>query len=170
MATRRPSAEESALWHAAMRDVRRRPGARLVPPPPPGVPEPARAETAAITAPRPSRLRSEAPGGAGLDRRSAQRLRRGRMRIEARLDLHGMTQDEAHGALLRFIAQASVDGLRAVLVITGKGSRDAEGVLRRAAPRWLAEPACRALVLALEEAQPKHGGGGALYVLLRRRR
>jgi len=91
------------------------------------------------------------------------------MAIEARLDLHGMTQDEAHRALARFIARAQDDDRRAVLVITGKGGPGREGVLRRAVPRWLAEPPCRARVLAVETAQPRDGGAGALYVLLRRR-
>ena len=81
-----------------------------------------------------------------------------------------MTQDEAHRALARFVARAYDDGRRAMLVITGKGSREGEGVLRRAVPRWLAEPSCRGVVLAIEEAQGRHGGAGALYVLLRRKR
>jgi DNA-nicking Smr family endonuclease len=102
-----------------------------------------------------------------LDRRSAQRLKRGQTAIEARLDLHGMTQAEAHRALLAFIARARGDGLRAVLVITGKGG---EGVLRASVPRWLAEPRVRAMILAIEEAQPRHGGAGAKYVLLRKKR
>lgn len=93
------------------------------------------------------------------------------MPIEARLDLHGMTQDEAHRALTRFILRMHEAGRRAVLIVTGKGTReDGGGVLRRAVPRWLAEPACRAVILAVSEAQPQHGGGGALYVLVRRKR
>ena len=108
--------------------------------------------------------------GTGLDRRNSQRLKRGQMAIEARLDLHGMTQAEAHGALARFIARSFDEGRRAVLIITGKGMRDGEGVLRRAVPRWLDDPALRPMILAREEAQPRHGGAGALDVLLRRRR
>jgi DNA-nicking Smr family endonuclease len=114
--------------------------------------------------------RSLAPPVAGLDRRSATRLRRGEMAIAARLDLHGMTQAEAHRALARFIERAHDEGKRTVLVITGKGTASGEGVLHRAVPRWLAEPHCRAMVLAAEPARPQHGGGGALYVLLRRKR
>ncbi|HZT51901.1 MAG TPA: Smr/MutS family protein [Stellaceae bacterium] len=105
----------------------------------------------------------------GLDKRSAQRLRRGEMPIEARLDLHGMTQDEAHRALERFIPAQREAGRRAVLIITGKGT-GGDGVLRRSVPRWLAEARCRPHVLATAPARPQHGGDGALYVLLRRTR
>lgn len=164
MAGRRPSAEESALWRSAMSGVRAR---RPMPPAPlPSPPDPA-----SIAPTRP--LPAEAPAGAqgtGLDRRSAQRLKRGQTPIEARLDLHGMTQEEAHGALRRFIARMYAEGRRTVLIITGKGMQGGGGVLRQGVPRWLAEPGCRALVLAIEEAQARHGGAGALYVLLRRRR
>src|SRR5580700_4281165 len=100
---RRPSDEESALWRRAMHDVRPRrrahavplPQAKPAPPDPPTAPVPAPAPAAA---PKPA-------VGTGLDRRSAQRLRRGELAIEGRLDLHGMTQDEAHDALHRFVAR-----------------------------------------------------------------
>jgi DNA-nicking Smr family endonuclease len=101
------------------------------------------------------------------------------MPIEARIDLHGMTQTEAHRALDSFLARAHCDGRRCVLVITGKGLRKpAEdegyggetGILRSAVPRWLNEAPNRARILAFAWAQPNHGGGGALYVLLRRHR
>lgn len=111
------------------------------------------------------------PPPAGLDRRSADRLRRGRMEIEARLDLHGLTQAAAQPALEAFLAKAQRRGLRCVLVITGKGrSGEDPGVLRRMVPRWLAEPPNSTRVLALAPARVQHGGGGALYVLLRRLR
>jgi DNA-nicking Smr family endonuclease len=114
-------------------------------------------------------------GAPGLDKRSAERLKRGELPIEARLDLHGMTQDEAHEALGRFLSRAEAHGLRCVLVITGKGFRrlgegGGLGILKGAVPRWLNEAPNRARVLAFSAAQPQHGGGGALYVLLRRRR
>ncbi len=97
------------------------------------------------------------------------RLRRGRMRAEARLDLHGMTRDEAHQALGEFLADARAAGRRCVIVVTGRGSVSAGGgVLRNETPRWLNTPALRPLVLGFAEAQPKDGGSGALYVLLRR--
>jgi len=105
------------------------------------------------------------PPAIGIDRRGAQRLKRGQMPIEGRLDLHGMTQDEAHRALGAFIARSQSAGKRAILVITGKS-----GVLHGAAARWLEEGDNRGRVLAASRAQPQHGGAGALYVLLRRRR
>jgi DNA-nicking Smr family endonuclease len=104
---------------------------------------------------------------AGIDRASAERLKRGRHKVEARLDLHGMTQDEAHRALLGFIRAARAAGNRCVLVVTGRG-RIGGGVLKSAVPRWLDEPAFRPHLLAVATAQPRDGGGGALYVMLRR--
>jgi DNA-nicking Smr family endonuclease len=103
-------------------------------------------------------------------------LKRGRYAIEGRIDLHGMTQDRAHAALLGFVERSARQGLRCVLVITGKGLRRLDdegsggeiGILRNAAPRWLNEAPNRARILAFTAAQPRHGGGGALYVLLRR--
>ena len=106
---------------------------------------------------------------AGIDRRSAERLRRGRLPIEARLDLHGMTQAAAIARLGEFIARAEAAGKRCVLVITGKGLASG-GVLRDQVPRWLNLPPNRARVLAFDYAQQQHGGSGALYVLLKRRR
>lgn len=158
MTRRSPSAEERALWRAAMRDAAPRSGAApaAAEPPTPSPPRPQRAPAVAVPTPAP---------GAGLDRRSAQRLKRGARPIEARLDLHGMTQTEAHQALRDFIARAAAAERRSLLVITGKG-----GVLRAAVPRWLGEPSNRGRVLAVAPAQPKDGGPGALYVLLRRRR
>jgi len=102
---------------------------------------------------------------ARLDRRTAQRLKRSQIPIEARLDLHGMTQIEAHAALARFIARSHASGLRAVIVITGKS-----GVLHGAVPRWLEEGENRARIIGSSRAQAQHGGEGALYLLLRRQR
>ena len=104
---------------------------------------------------------------AGIDRANAERLKRGRRPIEARLDLHGMTQAEAHAALSRFIAGSRAAGRRCVLVITGHG-RISGGVLKQSVPRWLHEPSMRRQLLAIAPAQPQHGGAGALYLLLRR--
>jgi len=117
----------------------------------------------------------------GLDKRSAERLRRGQMSIEGRLDLHGHTQADAHRALDAFIAGSYRAGRRCVLIITGKGAarNDLEGsympdrdsgVLRRNLPRWLGEGPVRQMVLRIETARPQHGGEGAYYVLLRRKR
>ena len=112
------------------------------------------------------------PGRSGdVDTRTLDRLRRGQLRPEGRLDLHGMTQAEAHGALEKFIPRAQGAGRRCVIVITGKGSVSAGGgVLRNAVPGWLNAPSLRPSVLAFAEAVPRDGGAGALYVLLRRKR
>jgi DNA-nicking Smr family endonuclease len=116
-----------------------------------------------------------APGQAiGLDKATAERLRRGELPIEARLDLHGMTQVQAHEALGRFLASSQAQQRRCVLIITGKGWRpdsaadSGKGVLRSAVPRWLNEPPNRFRVLAFTAAKDRHGGGGAIYVLIKR--
>jgi DNA-nicking Smr family endonuclease len=117
-----------------------------------------------------------------FDRKTARKIRRGAAAIEARIDLHGMRQDEAHAALRRFIQRAAADGKKWVLVITGKGKlvRDDDdelsafgprerGVLRRNVPRWLEEPDLRHLVVSYATAAIQHGGDGALYLHLRTR-
>jgi DNA-nicking Smr family endonuclease len=113
-----------------------------------------------------------------LDKHMVRRIKRGAQSIEARLDLHGMTQKEAHADLRRFIRDTAARGCRCVLVITGKGSRSGTedefrdsppGVLRRVVPQWLAAPDLSPLVAGIETALPQHGGAGALYVQLRRR-
>jgi DNA-nicking Smr family endonuclease len=117
---------------------------------------------------------------AGLDQRKADRLRQGRLPIDARLDLHGMTQDAAHAALDRFLNSAAARGDRCVLIITGKGAAKRTddnaimpargGVLRAAVPRWLGESTMRPFIVAVHPAALQHGGDGALYVLLKRKR
>ena len=114
---------------------------------------------------------------APLGRRLKQRVARGHQPIGARIDLHGFTQSEAHAALLRFLQRAQADGHMMVLVVTGKGTAGAQrdpfierGVLRRQVPLWLALPEFRSLVVGFELAHAGHGGQGALYVRLRRRR
>ncbi len=112
-----------------------------------------------------------APPLAPLARRERSQLSRGRKEIDARLDLHGMTQTRAHRALLGFLQRAHSDGLTFVLVITGKGRAGADperGVLRRQVPQWLNLPEFRSLVVGFEEAHIGHGGEGALYVRIRR--
>jgi len=103
---------------------------------------------------------------AGIDGSTQRRLFRGEVLIDSRLDLHGMTTVRAHSQLIQFIASASHEGCRCVLVITGKGS----GILNGHVPNWLKQPPLSPHVLALAEARPKDGGGGAFYVLLRRKR
>lgn len=181
--------EEISLWHRATRDAkplkRRRPSPPLtaneVQPPPTsegraGTGARAGGDTPpaerAATRPMAPALPELAPGAApGVDRRTAERLRRGQFAVDARLDLHGHTQDEAHRALIAFVEAAWQRRARCVLVITGKGRRgEGAGVLRAAVPRWLNAEAVRARVLAFAPAQVKDGGAGALYVLLRRQR
>ncbi len=111
------------------------------------------------------------PPLAPLGKRERARLSRGRSDIDARLDLHGMTQVRAHHALSGFLHRAHRDGLTFVLVITGKGRTGGEsGVLRRQVPQWLSLPEFRSLVVGFEEAHIGHGGEGALYVRIRRAR
>jgi DNA-nicking Smr family endonuclease len=119
------------------------------------------------------------PGGPGglpvaIARRDKQQLCRGRAAIDARIDLHGMTQVEAHHALLRFLERCQDGGAKFALVITGKGAPDApsggRGVLRRQVPLWLALAEFRAYVLGFDIAKAGHGGEGALYVRLRKPR
>ena len=117
-----------------------------------------------------------------LERKKARRIARGEEEIDARLDLHGMTQDAAHGALVGFIRRCHADGLRMVLIITGKGGamsklRQADdevmprprGVLRQNVPRWLGGSEIGAFVVSYSAAHISHGGDGALYVRLRRK-
>ena len=117
------------------------------------------------------------PALAPLDDRTRRRLVRGALPIDERLDLHGLTQDAAHAALRRFLHGARARGARLVLVITGKGKpggsafeQHERGVLRRSVPHWLGDPGLRDLVVGFEEAHLAHGGSGAIYVRLRRRR
>jgi DNA-nicking Smr family endonuclease len=106
-----------------------------------------------------------------VDRRTADRLKRGRLEIDARIDLHGMTRAAAQDALTNFVVAAADRGQRCVLVITGKGTfSGGPGVLKQEVPKWLNMSPLRERIVAVNEAQPRHGGGGALYVLLKRRR
>ncbi|GJE69730.1 Smr/MutS family protein [Methylorubrum podarium] len=137
-------------------------------------PEIARATAAPAQAPAPA-----SPGAPGLERRERRGLERGTLTIEARIDLHGLYQAEAHAALVGFLLRARAAGHARVLVVTGKGGEDfggrdrggfsERGVLRRSVPHWLRGPELRGLVLGFEEAARHHGGAGALYVRLRRR-
>jgi DNA-nicking Smr family endonuclease len=181
MTRRSPSRDERALWRAATRDVAPLGNARgpvpasPLPNPPERSPKDPQAGEGRAGAPRRAIVKHLPPlasdASPGLDRRTAERLRRGALAIEARLDLHGMTQEEAHRALDAFLARAAQAGKRCVLVITGKGGRSSgDGVLRAAVPRWLNETPNRARLLAFTPAQPQHGGAGALYLLLKRRR
>lgn len=185
--------EEQALWERAMRRTRPwRAGGTDAHPVnevaatsfdlAEGRPPASPAATAPTGSPPSAAAPARTPGGTqftGIDRRTEQRLRRGRAEVEARLDLHGMTQEAAHGALARFLVDAQARGRHMVLVITGKGGPAGEerefgaaprGVLRRTVPHWLAEAALAPLVAGYAEAHPRHGGAGALYVRLRKRK
>ncbi len=123
------------------------------------------------------------PGLAQFDARKARKIKAGRIEIQARLDLHGMRQSEAHGALHAFLLRSHARRLKWVLVITGKGTfaRDGNslgpmgadwsapqrGVLRHNVPKWLAEPQLRSVVVSFTTAAIHHGGEGALYIQLR---
>jgi DNA-nicking Smr family endonuclease len=165
-------------------------------PPLPPLPEPKPPFEAQVPAPAASRPpQSRKPThqrpppslpGSSLDRRTRQRLLRGKAEIEDRLDLHGDGAEVAYMRLRGFLGVSHARGLRLVLVITGKGSGDyvrhtlhgtthwdapeREGRLRRLLPQWLAEPELGAMVVAFQPAHPRHGGGGAWYVRLRRKR
>lgn len=105
-----------------------------------------------------------------LEKPVKRKLSRGHLALEARIDLHGLIQSEAHGMLLDFLIRAHERGLRHVLVITGKGSSlGSEGALKRAVPLWFAMPEFRFLISSYEPAARHHGGDGALYVRLSRR-
>lgn len=112
----------------------------------------------------------------GLDRLTEKRLKRGQRQPDAVLDLHGMTANRAHGALNAFVARSRSAGHRMVLVITGKGAAGAPrqfgdpepGILRREVPHWLTIPPLTQMIVNVTQAHPKHGGGGALYVYLKK--
>jgi len=176
---RKLSDEDQALWQVVTRSIvplkRRRlrrdpegarPSAKLSSRPAPPSSLRAHAVPARPTAKAPPPLMP-------IDRRLKQRLARGQVDIDARLDLHGRTLSEAHAALLRFLHRAQSEGAKTVLVITGKGGADVDrgrGALRRQVPLWLALPELRNHVLGVEEAHAAHGGAGAFYVRLRRGR
>ena len=175
---RRLSDEEIALWTEVARSVARRRGATL--------PTPSKPVGAGARAPAPSPIPAEPPTGrlakpstpplAPIERRLKRELARGRAPIDAALDLHGLTQAEAHQALRGFLRHSQTRGARLVIIVTGKGGAIDElsgwpnerGVLKRLTPQWLREPDLRSVVLGFEEAGRAHGGSGALYVRLRR--
>jgi len=185
---RQLSDEEHALWSGLVRSITPlRPGkARIERKTEPKTALKAESKSVAATAakalqravtqqepPKPPKSLPLAP----FDRRLKQRVARGRDAIDARIDLHGMTQQEAHDALLRFLRRAQSDGAKVALVVTGKGTGTGSGdparergVLRRQVPLWFSLPEFRLFVGGFEEAHVGHGGHGALYVRLRRAR
>lgn len=184
--TRRLSEADHQLWEKVVADVaplapkkRRRPSRAVVPaePPPAAPPAVAAAAPHPVAAPEKPKRAPALPPLAPIDRRTVSRMVRGSLAIDERIDLHGLTQAEAHRRLLAFLGAAQVRGSKLALVITGKGRPIAghdwfdpkeRGVLRRMVPHWLALPEFRPLVVGYEEAHVTHGGAGALYVRLRR--
>ncbi|PDQ19523.1 DNA mismatch repair protein MutS [Mesorhizobium sanjuanii] len=169
----RLSEDDRVLWNLVARTAKPLKGKLAVDSP----------EIAAEARPTPSQAIQAAASPAGaakpktqhvshaLDEPTLDKLSKGRLPIEGRVDLHGLTQDEAYSLLFSFLHRAHAGGVRYVLVITGKGSSSGgDGVLRRAVPAWLSTPAFRPLVSSHDHAARNHGGSGALYVRLRRLR
>jgi DNA-nicking Smr family endonuclease len=171
------SDEDSALWTSVTRSIRRL-RRRKPPPQPNSAPEPPPAAaprtpklTAAVKPTPVPKVPAAPPPLAALEPRLKQRLARGTQAIDSRLDLHGLTQAEAHDALRAFLRASQAKGATVVLVITGKGRLGQEhGILRRAVPQWLRLPEFRQTIVGFEQAAIGHGGEGALYVRLRKLR
>lgn len=167
MSRRRTATEEErALFEAALRDAsvlqeNSAKRTKKTAPQPEGKPKP----------PPPPRI-------TGVDGKTAERLRKGTIEPDARLDLHGLTESTAHRALVTFLRGAAARGARLTLIITGKGARTGtsdemldplpQGVLKSAVPRWLQEPEFARFVADVRSAHRRHGGSGALYVYLRK--
>ncbi len=189
-----PSKEELELWAKVTRRdeplARMRRAARHVGESPAGAASaaaPAKPERTNDAALQPTgkpavpakKKRTSPPPPEPFDARAAKRIARGRREIDARLDLHGLRQQDAYVTLRRFLARSQAEGLRHVLIITGKGGSDKSeardfwaseerGVLRRLVPQWLCEPSLRLHVVSFTESALKHGGSGALYVTIRK--
>lgn len=171
---RSPRPDEVRLWAVVAATLRPSPGRKPVDPPAEDAPEPPPSKPGVQLKPftpkahstQAQRPRQTAPEIIEPGRK--RRLVRERDPIDLRLDLHGLDQDRARAVLQAFLVRAQADGVRTVLVITGKGVQD-DGVLRRRTPEWLAEPALRTVVAGVSEAARHHGGEGALYVALKRR-
>jgi DNA-nicking Smr family endonuclease len=163
--TRIATAEEVRLWRTAMKTVT---PYKPLPPLEDPVPEPVAAAPAVPAEPPSLPVAAPSRRPNGVDGQTLKQLSRGERKVEAVIDLHGMTLQAAHGALRRFVELQAAAGKRCLLVITGKGGPDRPGRLRQEVPLWL--EAWRPPVLAVTTAQPRHGGAGALYVLLQRRR
>lgn len=178
---RKLSADEIALWQKVTEKAEKlHPNASPLPVPD-AAPvtaqikkKPKAVKTSTASAPSPVPKQSQP----ALDTRALKRIKKGKSKPEARLDLHGMTLDRAHPALTRFVLSSQASGRRLVLVITGKGRRTqddpfemapyARGVLNRQVPQWLAQPPLSAVVWQVSPAHQSYGGDGAYYVFLRK--
>jgi DNA-nicking Smr family endonuclease len=195
------TADEAELWERATRSldrVKAKPRVasadRFSEPPSRASPPPSRA-SATSAAGRPEQAVPSGPSGtatskdrkgppplADFERRKSRHIASGKIEVDARIDLHGLRQRDAHTRLRAFLLEAHADGLKTVLVITGKGGEEPadrlgdlagerqRGVLRRNVPHWLEEPELRAVVLSFTQAGVRHGGAGALYIQLRKGR
>tara|TARA_R110002110_G_scaffold109418_13_gene272954 strand:+ start:1736 stop:2275 length:540 start_codon:yes stop_codon:yes gene_type:complete len=174
---RLPDQEEIRLWRHVMQDVRRRNPESEVEIDTPVVSAPKQKE---VVRPKPVEPVIRKPNRdpelihgvmPGVDRRRSQRLRQGKVEVDGTIDLHGMSQTQAYQSLMRFLDDSYRAGRRCVLVITGKGLRETGevGILRRQVPKWLNDNA-RQLIQGFNYAHRRHGGEGALYVIMRRRR
>ena len=173
---RRLTHAEAELWTivtASVRPFRVRPEPIVPPAPPepgpktsPRTPSTPRLDLLSVSPPP----QPKPPGGPrDIDRRERLKIKRGRLDVDAKLDLHGMRQDAAQRALTTFLRRAQSDGAKVVIVVTGKGlTREDSGVLRRVVPMWLQAPNLRDVVVGFGEAARHHGGEGALYVRIRR--
>jgi DNA-nicking Smr family endonuclease len=183
----RPTSEDLALWETVSKGVaplkrRPKPGSKRQEGPKPAAEPKAKPAPPAVQPliaatrpppPSPPQLPALSP----LDRRTRARVARGALAIDARIDLHGLTQAAAHRRLIKFIGEAQAAGAKLVLVITGKGRTgerplmgEERGVLKRLVPIWLGAEEMRPLVVGYETAGRSHGGEGALYVRVRSRR
>jgi len=167
----RLSEDDRILWNLVARTTRPLKGKAsveipdIVEPKPAVLPVPVSGVPAVAAKPKPQHVSH------ALDDQTLDKLKKGRLTIEGRVGLHGMTQDEAYSLLLTLLHRAHAGGIRYVLVITGKGSSSGgDGILRRSVPHWLSTPAFRHLVSSHDHAARNHGGSGALYVRLRRTR
>ena len=186
MVRRPPSDEEREMFEIAMRDLAPlKKGARPRKVSPPAkLPEQAKASGAGAKPEQAQAPRTPTRRTVGIDGNTAERLRRGQLEPQARLDLHGMSERDAHRALITFVRAARARKLRLLLVVTGKGAgqrkqdsqatfdlgldMQARGILRSLTPRWLREPGLAEMVADIREAHRRHGGSGALYVYLRK--
>ena len=168
-----PSQDELALWKTATRNVS--PLVRMKPQPA----KPSAAEPSAVVKSKPVE-RVHAPVKkpvvakpfsipALFDAETERRLQKNQARVEARMDLHGMTEVEAHRALVDFVTISSRKGFRLILIITGKGA-EGRGVLKKNLPLWIEGPALRRYIAATRPALDRHGGEGAIYLMLKRKR
>lgn len=181
------SGEERSLWATVARTVAPLRAEDMMPEPTPepvaeAPAEPAKSAGLALKSPKAGKLGKAVPPPPPplhpIERRTLTRVARGTIEIDGRIDLHGLTQLDAHDRLRGFLHDAQSRGSKLVIVITGKGKVGADdpfgmnerGVLRRRVPQWLAEPGLRNIVIGFEEAHRSHGGGGALYVRIRKKR